>query len=321
MNSSIFPRLFCVLVALTMLALRAQDHAEPEKKSAPAPRQAKGGGRANADADGGVQARSKQAAVTAADLSVDLEKIIANPAELAKGQKIFELQCGTCHGPKGEGSRGPTLAQPKLPRASDNRSLLGIIQGGIPGTEMPNARLRPGEAPYVAAYVRALGRMPIDKVPGDAAKGAALFQTKGACLTCHTLEGKGPAIGPDLTDIGLRRGAAFMRRSLAEPGAEVPQSFLPFRAEISIPLNFMFVRVKTKEGKEVSGVRINENTYSIQLRDLTGAMYSFQKSELAELHKDQGASPMPAYGGIFTPAEMDDVIAYLVSLRGENKTI
>ncbi len=320
MNSSIFPRLFFVLIDLAVLALRAQDHADPEK-TAPAPRQTKGGGRANAGAEGGVQERSKQAAVTAADLAVDIEKIIANPAELAKGQKIFELQCGTCHGPKGEGSRGPTLAQPKLPRATDNPSLLRIIQGGIPGTEMPNARLRPGEAPYVAAYVRALGRMPIEKAPGDAAKGAVLFQTKGACLTCHTLNGQGPAIGPDLSDIGLRRGMAFMRRSLLEPQAEVPQSFLPFRAEISLPLNFMFVRVKTKEGKEVSGIRINENTYSIQLRDLTGAMHSLQKSELAELHKDQGVSPMPAFGGVFTSAELDDVVAYLVSLRGENKTL
>ena len=320
MNSSIFPRLFFVLIGLAVLALRAQDHADPEK-TAPAPRQTKGGGRANAGAEGGVQERSKQAAVTAADLSVDIEKIIANPAELAKGQKIFELQCGTCHGPKGEGSRGPTLAQPKLPRATDNPSLLRIIQGGIPGTEMPNARLRPGEAPYVAAYVRALGRMPIEKAPGDAAKGAVLFQTKGACLTCHTLNGQGPAIGPDLSDIGLRRGMAFMRRSLLEPQAEVPQSFLPFRAEISLPLNFMFVRVKTKEGKAVSGIRINENTYSIQLRDLTGAMHSLQKSELAELHKYQGVSPMPAFGGVFTSAELDDVVAYLVSLRGENKTL
>ena len=153
--------------------------------------------------------------------------------------------------------------------------------------------------------------------PGDPAKGRELFQTKGSCMSCHTLEGQGLAIGPDLTDIGRRRSVAFLRRSLVDPAADVPQSFNAYRAEINLPLNFLFVRVKTKAGKDVAGIRVNENTDSIQLRDLTGAIWSFYKSELAELHKDKGASPMPPYGAVFTPAEMNDVIAYLVSLRGQ----
>ena len=55
----------------------------------------------------------------------------------------------------------------------------------------------------------------------------------------------------------------------------------------------------------------------VQLRDLTGAIYSFFKSELAEFHKDIGVSPMPVYAAVFTPIEMDDMVAYLVSLRGK----
>ena len=324
-------RLLCALLALAPISLRAQDahNDNPPANAAPAdpapsPAQTKAPGRGKGGGGGGGGGGGETAGragggrgLSPADLAVDLEKIIAEPSELAKGQKLFELQCGQCHGPKGEGSRGPTLAQPNLPRASDNPSLLRIIAGGIPGTEMPNARLRAGEAPYVAAYVRSLGRLPIEKVPGDPAKGRELFQTKGSCMSCHTLEGQGLAIGPDLTDIGRRRSVAFLRRSLVDPAADVPQSFNAHRAEINLPLNFLFVRVKTKAGKDVAGIRVNENTDSIQLRDLTGAIWSFYKSELAELHKDKGASPMPPYGAVFTPAEMNDVIAYLVSLRGQ----
>jgi putative heme-binding domain-containing protein len=248
-----------------------------------------------------------------------MNRILAAPGELAKGRNLFEAHCVGCHGPNGEGSRGPTLAQPSLPRAVDDASLIRIIQSGIPGTEMPSVRLQTGEAPYLAAYVRVLGRVPIETVPGDPAKGAELFNTKGACLACHTRDGQGLAIGPDLTDIGRRRSAAFLRRSLVDPGAEVPQSFNPYRTEVSLPLNFLFVRARTRDGRDVAGVRVNESTHSIQLRDLTGAIHSFYKSELAELHKDTGVSPMPVYAGVFTPAEMDDMVAYLVSLRGEKK--
>jgi putative heme-binding domain-containing protein len=246
-----------------------------------------------------------------------MNRIMSTPSELEKGRQSFQAHCVGCHGPNGEGDRGPTLAQPRLPRASDDESLLRIVQRGIPGTEMPSQRLKIGEAPYLAAYVRSLGKIAVEPVPGNPMKGAELFHTKGACLTCHTLKGQGMAIGPDLTEIGLRRSPAFLRKSLIEPGAEVPQSFNPTRTEISMPANFIFVRARTKDGRDVAGVRVNENTFSIQVRDLTGVMYSFQKSELAELHKDKGLSPMPAYVGAFTPAEMDDMIAYLVSLRGE----
>src|SRR4051794_27163061 len=63
--------------------------------------------------------------------------------EIEQGQHLFEAHCASCHGPRGEGGRGPTLAQPKLPRATDDGALLRIIRNGIGGTEMPGGRLDP----------------------------------------------------------------------------------------------------------------------------------------------------------------------------------
>jgi cytochrome c oxidase cbb3-type subunit III len=323
------PRVLCILLALAPFALRAQDHIEPKEKAdkagtpatAPSPAQAKGTGRGGrgAPATGGAAEGGRGGAIPPEDIA-EMRKILANPTELAKGRLSFETHCVGCHGPKGEGSRGPTLAQPNLPRASEDVDLLRIVQRGIPNTEMPAVRLKIGEAPYLAAYVRSLGNVPAEPVPGNPAKGSELFHGKGACMQCHTLNGQGLAIGPDLTVIGLSRSPTFLRRSLVEPSADIPQSFNPYRAEISMPINFAFVSVKTKDGKAVSGVRINENTFSIQLRDLTGAMYSFHKTELAELKLDTKQSPMPVYANVFTPEEMDDIVAYLVSLRGKPKS-
>jgi hypothetical protein len=63
------------------------------------------------------------------------------------------------------------------------------------------------------------------------------------------------------------------------------------------------------------GVRLNEDTFSIQVRDLSGNFRSYFRSELVEVVKQPGKSPMPSYKNAFTPDELNDVIAYLDSLR------
>jgi len=58
-------------------------------------------------------------------------------ADLARGQKLFVAQCALCHGIGGTGGRGPSLNQPDLRRAADNRGLFQIIQNGISLPWMP----------------------------------------------------------------------------------------------------------------------------------------------------------------------------------------
>jgi len=115
--------------------------------------------------------------------------------------------------------------------------------------------------------------------------------------------GRGGAIGPDLTDIGARASAAFIRSSLLDPEAAVPDGFLQ-------------VRAIHKDGRTITGVRCNEDSFSIQLRDISGEFYSFWKRELRALHKEWGKSPMPSYRDSLSSSDLDDLVAYLVSLEG-----
>lgn len=230
---------------------------------------------------------------------------------------LYQTHCALCHGARGEGGRGPVLALPTLSRATDDASLLRIISGGISGTEMPSSQLPPPQLAQLAAFVKSLGSLPPERVPGDATRGAALYAGRGACATCHTLRGEGRAFGPDLTTIGRLRSAAHLRRSLTEPAAEVPQSSVPYRSDVSLPENFLFIRATTRDGHTVAGTRLNEDAFSIQLREPSGAIHSFFKADLAALHKDRGFSPMPAYGEVFTATELDDLVAFLVSRRGQ----
>lgn len=225
-------------------------------------------------------------------------------ANQTSGRRLFQLYCASCHGPNGDGGRGPSLAVPVLYRAPTRKRLIEVIQSGIPGTEMPGSDIEEDQARLIAAWVSRLGKRPPERVFGNARLGNELYLKKGACAECHAIKGEGGVFGPDLTDIGLRRSAGFLRAALTDPDADLPEGFLQARAV-------------TKRGDHIHGVRINEDSYSIQLRTISGQIYSLFKSELAQLHKDRGKSPMPGYGDVFSNREIEDVVAFLVSLRGE----
>ena len=228
-----------------------------------------------------------------------------SPADLKNGQQLFLAQCARCHGPKGEGGRGAVLTQSRLPHAPDEQSLFIVIRDGIKGTEMPGGyALDTRETWQLAAYVRSLGRMTSETVPGDPKHGQELYQTKGHCSQCHIISGQGGSLGPELTEIGLRRNAAHLRTAVLDPGSTLPEDFLE-------------VQLLTKDGRRITGVRLNEDTFSIQVRDLNGGVHSFMKNDLKELHRDAGKSPMPSFRGTLSASEVDDLVAYLASLRGK----
>jgi cytochrome c oxidase cbb3-type subunit III len=229
----------------------------------------------------------------------------ATPENLALGEKLFQGQCAPCHGPHGDGGRGANLARPKLRHATDSNELYRVIQRGIPGTEMPDGgQMNEREIWLVTGFVETLGKRAPEKVPGDPVAGERLFRGKGNCLRCHTAEAPGGLAGPELTDVGARRSATYLRRALLEPEAELPEDFLQ-------------VRLVTRDGKSLTGSRLNEDTFTIQVRDYSDQMHSFRKEELSEIDKQRGKSPMPSYKGMLTDAELTDLVAYLVSLRGD----
>jgi putative heme-binding domain-containing protein len=115
------------------------------------------------------------------------------------------------------------------------------------------------------AYVRTLGRVQQSKSTGDSKRGEQIYAGKGGCVQCHTLAGRGGGIGPDLSDVGARLDNGKIRSALLTP-------------EASIPRNFMQVRLVTREGQRLVGVRLNEDTFSIQIRDLSNQVHSFWKT-------------------------------------------
>jgi cytochrome c oxidase cbb3-type subunit III len=235
-------------------------------------------------------------------------KLPTSRADLAQGQKLFEVQCALCHGLNGEGGRGPLLAQLKLWRAPDDAALFHVIHDGVPGTEMPGAdAMSDHEVLQVAAFVRSLGRVaakPVAAKPvtGDAKNGEEIFRGKGGCLACHAIHGAGGIGGPDLASIGLARSAPFLRQALLDPAKSIPDGYL-------------LVTVTPRTGAPVTGVRLNEDSFSIQIRGMSGAMRSFLKSDIDDIDRKKGETPMPSFKDKLSDAELTNLVAYLASLR------
>lgn len=219
------------------------------------------------------------------------------------GKVLFERHCALCHGIDGSGGRGPSLRRRKLVRGADREALESLIENGIP-PEMPDAWfLSKREIAGVAAYVRTLGNAPPEILPGDPARGKAIYARSG-CSACHILAGEGSGFGPDLTEVGARRGSALLRETLENPAKTIPE-------------NFLLIETETDSGQAVRGIRLNEDTFSIQLKDQQGNVYSFRKSDLRNLKKLRGETPMPAYGTAFSSAELDDLVNFLAAQRGK----
>lgn len=224
-------------------------------------------------------------------------------ADIDAGARLYNGQCQQCHGLQGDQITGIDLRRGIFRRSNSDEDLAKVITTGVQGTAMPPFALQPNEVTAVIAYLRA-GFDPAGTAVkiGSAERGRAIFEGKGACGTCHRVRGQGPRLAPDLTDVGAVRGPATLQRTLMNPSSQM------------MPLNRP-VRIVTKDGKTISGRRMNEDTFAVQVIDDKERLLSIDKNTIRTMTVET-KSPMPAYADKLTPEEMSDVIAYLLTLKG-----
>ena len=232
------------------------------------------------------------------------------PADIENGARLYQSTCSGCHGPAGDGIPGVELARGQFRRGTSDTDLIAIIKTGIPGTAMPPHAVSDQEAAQVVGYLRnmnvvltGIGTTVLRGV-GDPARGRTLFEGKGQCTTCHRVYGRGPRLAPDLTEVGLTRPLPELRDALLDPSATMRPGNRPFS-------------VVTTDGRDVSGRLLNQDSFSIQMLDSSERLVSVQKRNV----RSQGfisTSPMPSYRDTLTAEEVDDLVGYLVSLKGFN---
>lgn len=224
-------------------------------------------------------------------------------ADIAHGLSVYTAKCVTCHGPQGDGVGGVDLRSGTFRAASTDQELTRFIRAGS-AAGMPGFALDNADMAGIIAYLRNMNTFDAATVKaGDAARGRAVLEGKGGCLACHRVARTGSRVAPNLTDIGAVRSAGSLQRTLLDPSSQM------------MPINRP-VRVVTKDGTVISGRRLNEDTYSLQIIDERERLHSLIKAELREFTIDK-TSPMPSYGTSLSSDELADLIAYLLSLKGQ----
>ncbi len=224
--------------------------------------------------------------------------------DLELGKATYRGNCAFCHGLTGRGGRGPNLASGQYQHGSSDADIRQVIREGVAGTTMPAFDLMESdELEKLIAYLRHLARGSPTTTPvaGDASKGRAVYLNNG-CAACHRIGREGGLYGPELTRVGAGRAIEYIRESIENPSADIPDEFAG-------------VTAVTTAGQRITGLRVNEDTFSLQLRDPSGNFRLFVKEELKSVDNEK-KSLMPAYTNL-APGDFQNLLAYLHGLRGQ----
>ncbi len=248
----------------------------------------------------------------------DVNPFAGDPKAATAGEFQFRINCAFCHGLGARGGgRGPDLTRARKRHGTSDADMFHTIKEGVPGTAMPAAVGSIGvvmtndEVWQVVAYLRRV-QVKVPEQPGNAQHGKELFFGDASCSRCHMVEGKGGRLGPDLTGVGSARAVDYMVDSVRYPSHRLSQGLSEATKEF--PQEYETVTAVTSDGKRITGVTLNEDSFSVQLMDAGEHIYLLEKDKLRSFQKTR-VSLMPAYTKAeLSDKDLEDIVAYLLSL-------
>jgi putative heme-binding domain-containing protein len=176
------------------------------------------------------------------------------------------------------------------------------------------AQLSDDDVWKVAAYIRGLRGTAIDApAAGDAALGEQICWAKGQCGNCHVVKGKGGLVGPDLTNLGGTRKTASIVDALTKPihkvfgdGGAIPRILIP-------NTTYQPVRVTAVDGKVITGVLKNEDSYSLQIMGTDNQLHMFDRAKVKVVYEPTSLMPTD-YDKRLTADEFKNLLAFLTRL-------
>lgn len=245
----------------------------------------------------------------------------AGDAKVAKaGEYEFRINCALCHGLGAHGGgRGPDLTRAQKKHVHSDEEMFQVISNGIPGTVMPangtngqGVGMTDEEIWQIVTYIRSVEVKALAKALGGAAHGKELFYGDANCSLCHMVEGKGGRMGPELTAVGGSRTREAIIDSVRNPSRRLAWGLTEATKEF--PQEYETVTVVTADGKEVKGVALNEDNFSVQMMDQNEQIYLLEKNKLRSFKKNR-ESMMPKFDPeILSDKDLEDIVAYLVSV-------
>lgn len=256
---------------------------------------------------------------------------VKNPYEgsveaVEEGAALYKSYCTFCHGTGGRGAKGPNLTDEFWKFGGTDEAIYQTLAHGRPGTQMgaflTAEKMNEDQIWKVIAYLRSqatygdwarrypskegqqepttVWEPPAGIIP-DPQAGELLFKDsngKAACINCHTVNGEGGKVGPELTHIG-DRSPEYLLESIQNPSAYIAPEYVP-------------IQIVTKENKRVIGIIKHQDDYSIQVRNAQDESMIFKREEI-QGKVARNVSIMPTVN--LTDQELYNILSYLLTLR------
>ncbi|MGA9510796.1 MAG: c-type cytochrome [Candidatus Sulfotelmatobacter sp.] len=256
-----------------------------------------------------------------ATLAADDRNPYAGDVKAAKaGEYEFRINCALCHGLGAHGGgRGPDLTRAQKKHAHSDAEMFQVISNGVPGTVMPangtngqGVGMTDEEIWQIITYIRSVEVKAPSHLMGNAAHGKELFYADANCSLCHMIEGNGGRVGPDLTAVGGSRTRAAIIDSVRNPSRQLAWGLTESTKEF--PQEYETITVVTEDGKQIKGVSLNEDNFSVQIMDTSEQIHLLEKDKLHSFQKSR-QSLMPPYGAdTLSDKDLEDIVAYLTTV-------
>jgi cytochrome c oxidase cbb3-type subunit 3 len=244
---------------------------------------------------------------------------IGSQQAIQQGEALYSQACTVCHGKDGSaGEMAPAVAAPsrRYNRVSDDQ-IFDAIKNGIPLTQMPplSAQFSDDQIWQVVAYIHGLRGTAIDTpAQGNVANGEQIFWGKGQCGTCHMVKGKGGTLGPELSNIAGTRKVQSIVNALTQDVHRIPGDGGTHDSVLMPLQSYQPVRVTLADGKTISGVLRNEDSFSLQLFGTDNQLHLLDRTKLKEVYYEPKSLMPTDYDKRLTAAEFQDLMAYLTRL-------
>ncbi len=259
------------------------------------------------------------------------QRTLADPAIIARGKTLFEINCRLCHGAdlRGGDMGGVNLLRSNLVLTDQHGELiLPVVKGGRnnPGMPVmpPFPQIPDDDVKAIAEYIhsvaftmRGQGNPPpseaavvLNIVVGDPSAGKAYFAAK--CSSCHSETGDLQGLATRISDpvqlqnawvAGGGRGGGRGGRGGRGGGAA------PNRGEIR-------VTVTPPGGQKIEGRLDRLDDFIVTLTPADGVQRSFTRN--GDVPKIEIQDPLAAHKQLlstYTDKDIHDVTAYLVTLK------
>ena len=138
---------------------------------------------------------------------------------------------------------------------------------------------------------------------GDIKNGKKIFNgKKTACSGCHTIEGIGGKVGPDLSRIGRIRTGRDLTEAIIFPSASFAREYQSYQ-------------ILTTEGHSLTGVISRQTGSEVYLRTADLSEIRVPRANIEEMIESQTSVMPQGFDKLLSKEEIRDLLAYLQSLK------